>query len=93
MFSVTFSKEVQALAAGYMEDYIILKTSVCGTNEDVKQIFYHCGSNVKIFKLMEILNDEVREKKAIVFVESKNTADYVAAILCNYSIQVCFEVR
>ena len=42
---------------------------------------------------MEILNDEVREKKAIVFVESKKTADYVAAILCNYSFQVCFEVR
>ena len=90
MFSATFPEEVQALAAGYMEDYIFVTTSVCGTNMDVKQIFYQCARNEKIFKMMEILYEEYKEKKAMVYVQSKVTADYVAAILCSNSIQVCF---
>ena len=94
MFSATFPEEVQALAAGYMEDYIFVTTgTVGGTNPDVDQVFHQCQRNEKRTKLMEILNDEVREKKAIVFVESKKTADFVAAFLCNNSIQVCIKVR
>jgi ATP-dependent RNA helicase DDX3X len=90
MFSATFPKEVQALAAGYMEDYIYLTTSVCGTNMDVKQTFFQCARNEKIFKMMEIMYEDFKGKKAIVYVESQVTADYVAAILCSNSIQVCF---
>ena len=42
---------------------------------------------------MEILHEECKEKKAIVYVENKKTADYVAAILYTNRIQVCFNVK
>lgn len=88
MFSATFPEEVQALAAGYMEDYIFVTTgTVGGTNPDVKQEFHQCARNEKRTKLMEVLQN-VGEARSIVFVESKKTADFVAAFLCNNSLQV-----
>jgi len=88
MFSATFPDEVQTLAYNYMVDYIYVTTgTVGGTNPDVKQEFHQCVRNEKRTKLMEILQ-RLGEAKIIVFVDSKKTADFVAAFLCNNNIQV-----
>lgn len=88
MFSATFPDEVQALAATYMEDYIFVTTGIVGgTNPDVEQLFFQCSKRDKRTKLMEVLQD-LGDAKTIVFVDSKKTADFVAAFLCNNNLQV-----
>ncbi|XP_032788085.2 probable ATP-dependent RNA helicase vasa-like [Daphnia magna] len=87
MFSATFPDEVQALAATYMEDYIFVTTGIVGgTNPDVEQLFFQCSKRDKRTKLMEVLQD-LGDAKTIVFVDSKKTADFVAAFLCNNNLQ------
>lgn len=89
MFSATFPVEVQQVAKEYLvRDYIFVTTgNVGGTNPDVLQEFYQVARNEKRTKLMEVLRD-IGDAKVIVFVESKKTADFVAAFLCNNSLQV-----
>ncbi|XP_059350996.1 probable ATP-dependent RNA helicase vasa-like [Daphnia carinata] len=87
MFSATFPDEVQALAASYMEDYIFVTTGIVGgTNPDVEQLFFQCSKRDKRAKLIEVLQD-IGDAKTIVFVDSKKTADFVAAFLCNNNLQ------
>lgn len=94
MVSSTFSEAIQALAAVYLDDHIFVTSSiVCDTKTDIKQEFLQCGRNEKKKKLIEILNDKVKEKNAMVFVETQKTADFVAAFLCKNSIQVFFIVH
>ena len=77
-----------------MEDYIFVTTgTVGGTNPDVDQVFHQCPRNEKRAKLQEILQQDVGDKMAIVFVESKKTADFVAAFLCNNNFKVRRKVR
>ncbi|XP_059353641.1 probable ATP-dependent RNA helicase DDX4 [Daphnia carinata] len=87
MFSATFPDEVQALAATYMEDYIFVTTGIVGgTNPDVEQLFFQCSKRDKRAKLIEVLQD-LGGAKTILFVNSKKTADFVAAFSCNNNLQ------
>ncbi len=92
MFSATFPGDVQQLAGNYLHNYIFVTTgTVGGTNPDVRQEFHEVARNEKRSKLMEILAD-IGDAKVIVFVDSKKTADFVAAFLCNNNIRVCTRV-
>lgn len=87
MFSATFPGDVQQLAGNYLHNYIFVTTgTVGGTNPDVRQEFHEVARNEKRSKLMEILAD-IGDAKVIVFVDSKKTADFVAAFLCNNNIR------
>lgn len=91
MFSATFPSDVQLLALKYLNDYIFIATgTVGGTNPDVNQEFYEVARSEKRSKLMEILQ-RIGDAKTIVFVDSKKTADFVAAFLCNNEFKVNFE--
>lgn len=89
MFSATFPPEVQQMAKKYLvPDYIFVTTgNVGGTNPDVYQEFIEVSRNEKRTKLMEVLTG-IGDSKVIVFVESKKTADFIAAFLCNNNLQV-----
>lgn len=83
MFSATFPEEVQRIAAQYLENYIFVTTGqIGGTNPDVAQEFHEVTRNDKRGKLQEVLQN-IGQAKTIVFVESKKTADFIAAFLCN----------
>ena len=83
MFSATFPDSVQELAGTYMHDYIFVTTGkVGGTNPDVIQEFHEVTRGDKKNKLKEVLTD-VGDAKTIVFVESKKTADFIAAYCCH----------
>ncbi|XP_059350900.1 ATP-dependent RNA helicase DDX4-like [Daphnia carinata] len=87
ILSATFPDEVQALAATYMEDYIFVTTGIVGgTNPDVEQLFFQCSKRDKRAKLIEVLQD-LGGAKTILFVNSKKTADFVAAFSCNNNLQ------
>lgn len=88
MFSATFPEDVQKLAGGYLSNYIFVTTgTVGGTNPDVMQEFHEVPRNEKKTKLMDILKD-IGDARTIVFVDSKKTADFLAAFLCNNEFKV-----
>lgn len=88
MFSATFPEDVQRLAANYLNDYVFVTTgNVGGTNPDVVQDFHEVPRAEKRNKLVEILRD-LGDVRVIVFVESKKTADFIAAFLANTQFQV-----
>ncbi|XP_059350949.1 probable ATP-dependent RNA helicase DDX4 [Daphnia carinata] len=87
MFSDAFPDEVQELAATYMEDYIFVTTGIVdGTNPGVEQLFFQCSKRDKRAKLIEVLQD-LGCAKTILFVNSKKTADFVAAFSYNNNLQ------
>ena len=88
MFSATFPREVQGLAQNYLHDYVFVTTgTIGGTNPDVCQDFHEVARSEKRNKLVEILHN-LGNSRVIVFVESKKTADFIAAFLSNNQFQV-----
>ena len=89
MFSATFPAKVQEIAKQYLHDYIFVATGekLGGTNPDVHQEFIEVPRHDKRGKLMEILST-LGDARVIVFVESKKTADFLAAFLCSSQLRV-----
>jgi probable ATP-dependent RNA helicase DDX4 len=88
MFSATFPEEVQKLAWNYLDNYIFVNTGIIGgTNPHVCQEFFEVNRSDKRNKLSEVLG-QIGNARTIIFVESKKTADFVAAFLCNTQFQV-----
>lgn len=89
MFSATFPDDVQKIAGKYLHDYVFVTTgNIGGMNPDVCQEFHEVQRQDKRNKLVEILRD-LGNSRVIVFVESKKTADFIAAFLANTQFQVC----
>ena len=86
MFSATFPEEIQKLAGRFLKpDYAFITVGIIGgASEDVEQNFYQVPHRQKKGKLIEILERE-RENNTlegtIIFVETKKTADFLAAYL------------
>lgn len=88
MFSATFPEDVQKVAAKYLNNYVFVTTgNIGGMNPDVCQEFHEVQRQDKRNKLVEILRD-LGNSRVIVFVESKKTADFIAAFLANTQFQV-----
>lgn len=85
MFSATFPSEVQNLAARFMRNYLFLRVGIVGgACENVEQNFYEVEKSAKRRKLQELLNLDggvSLKKKTLVFVETKKTADFIAAYM------------
>lgn len=85
MFSATFSSDVQELARKFLNNYLFLTVGIVGgANSDVEQIFYEVSKKDKRNKLKELLERDGGQSlkvKTIIFVETKKTADFIAAYM------------
>lgn len=81
MFSATFPEEIQRLATKFLKnDYLFLAVGIVGgACSDVEQKFYQVQKFDKRNKLTELLHEG--GNRILVFVETKRTADFLAALL------------
>ena len=89
MSSATFPEKLQELAGKYMRNYIFVITGTGGVNPDISQEFLEVTKKTRKSILITLLKNFNRVK-IIVFVESKRTADFLAATICNceFNLQV-----
>ena len=83
MFSATFPKEIQRLAADFMHNYIFLAVGRVGSSTDliVQHIEYVAGAD-KRQVLLDLINTV--EGLTLVFVETKRGADALEDFLCGH---------
>lgn len=80
MFSATFPKEIQRLAAAFLYDYIFLAVGRVGsTTELVTQKFIRCDEQDKPAMLLDLINSV--SGLTIIFVETKKKADMLEDFL------------
>ncbi|PSN55909.1 ATP-dependent RNA helicase vasa [Blattella germanica] len=85
LFSATFPEDIQHLALKFLHNYLFLTVGVVGgACADVEQRFYSVTKFEKRRKLQELLSQE-NKQKTLVFVETKRTADFIAAFLSEQS--------
>ncbi|CEM21907.1 unnamed protein product [Vitrella brassicaformis CCMP3155] len=76
MFSATFPREIQRLAADFLEDYIMVTIGRVGsTNEFIRQRLQYAEDRDKQRTIQKILEDQTEEGLSLVFVETKRGAD------------------
>ncbi|KAK3091467.1 hypothetical protein FSP39_020000 [Pinctada imbricata] len=81
MFSATFPKEVQEIAAEYLNHYLFLTVGrVGGACTDVTQTVFEVDRQEKRQRLSDILTESGSDK-TLVFVEQKRNADFLASFL------------
>lgn len=87
MFSATFPKAIQELAAEFLKDYLYLTVGqVGGANQDVTQTIVEVDQYGKREKLLELLQDHPDER-ILVFVELKRNADFLASIISQANVK------
>lgn len=85
MFSATFPKEIQRLAAEFLNNYIFVTIGILGgACADVQQNFYEVTRKEKRKKLTELLG-EGDPQGTLIFVERKADADFLATFMSNTS--------
>jgi len=81
MFSATFPKEIQRLAASFLHDYIFLAVGRVGSTTDlVTQKFLRVDENDKQGMLLDLIVSV--KGLTIIFVETKKKADMLEDFLC-----------
>ncbi|CAH0770739.1 unnamed protein product [Bemisia tabaci] len=82
MWSATWPREVQRLAEDFLEDYVQINIGSADltANHNIKQIVEVCDDHEKEDKLMDLLKEisQERERKTIVFAETKRRVDEIA---------------
>lgn len=88
-FSATFKDEARAIAEEFMkDDYLFLTIGLVGAaNEDIKQEFLRVTRPEKKRELKKILNSLSQDDKAIVFAQTKATADILSGYLSGSGIE------
>lgn len=82
MFSATFPKEIQRLAADFLDNYIFLKVGRVGSTTDfITQNLLYVEDHDKMKHLMEAINQI--EGLTLIFVETKRSADRLEEFLYN----------
>ena len=88
LFSATFPDKIQEAASTYLkEDYLFLKVGTVGSAcKDVRQTIYEVKKFEKREKLMTLLQESQEDQsgkteKTLVFVETKQNADFLALYL------------
>jgi len=76
MFSATWPKEIRKLASDFLVDpvHMVIGSNELTTNSQIKQIIEKCEEYEKLSKCLAALQD-AGEKKVIIFVKTKRTAD------------------
>lgn len=81
MFSATFPREIQGLAAEFLQNYVFVTIGILGgACSDVHQTFYEVTRKEKRRKLTELL-DEDDPQGTLIFVERKADADFLATFM------------
>ncbi|CAM9248904.1 unnamed protein product, partial [Choristocarpus tenellus] len=84
MFSATFPREIQQLAADFMTDYIFLAVGRVGSaSKDVIQSVEYVEQHEKLPMLMRTLSNMEAKGLVLVFTETKRNADYLEYQLTN----------
>ncbi|CAF0909513.1 unnamed protein product [Rotaria sordida] len=83
MFSATFPKEVQQLAKHFLRDnYVFLAVGIPGgANEDIAQTIEEVPQPKKKDRLFQLLEQNLKSERCLIFVETKRSADYIGALL------------
>ncbi|CAF1049070.1 unnamed protein product [Rotaria sordida] len=83
MFSATFPDEVQRLAKHFLrENYVFLAVGILGgANEDIAQTIESVPQANKKDRLFQLLEDNLKSERCLIFVETKRSADYIGALL------------
>ncbi|CAF1143633.1 unnamed protein product [Rotaria sp. Silwood1] len=83
MFSATFPDEVQRLAKHFLrENYVFLAVGILGgANEDIAQTIEPVSQASKKDRLFQLLEDNLKSERCLIFVETKRSADYIGALL------------
>jgi len=85
MFSATFPKSIQNLAAEYMDQYLYLTVGRVGsTNECITQVVLYADEEQKPKRLLDLLKQV--EGLTLVFVETKRKADKIQEYLSHNGI-------
>ena len=79
MFSATWPKEIQQLAADFLVNpvHMIIGSKDLTTNSNIKQVIIKCEEYEKLSKCLETLKDQ-ENKKVIIFTKTKRTTDDLA---------------
>ncbi|XP_048483613.1 ATP-dependent RNA helicase vasa isoform X2 [Plutella xylostella] len=81
MFSATFPEDIQHLAARFLNNYLFVAVGIVGgASADVTQVFHEVTKYEKQATLKKLIEDN-EGKRVLVFVETKRTADFIAAML------------
>jgi ATP-dependent RNA helicase DDX3X len=92
MFSATFAREVQRMASDFLHDYVFITVGRVGSaSELIKQEVVYAGElKQKIRALEKAINDHLpRDGLAVVFVETKKSADTLEMELLDNGVPVC----
>ncbi|CAF2903123.1 unnamed protein product [Rotaria sp. Silwood2] len=83
MFSATFPNEVQQLAKHFLrENYVFLAVGIPGgANEDIAQTIEEVPHSRKKDRLFQLLEENLKSERCLIFVETKRSADYIGALL------------
>ncbi|OAF70499.1 hypothetical protein A3Q56_01745 [Intoshia linei] len=82
MFSATFPKKIQYMAADYLEDYIFIAVGRVGsTSQNITQTFLYLHDSQKCKAIFDHIGDASKENLVLVFVERKDGADCLELVL------------
>jgi len=78
MFSATFPKQIQCLAADFLNNYVFLAVGRVGsTSQNITQTIEYVPEDQKVQRLCELLENTSRDMLTIVFTETKKGADFL----------------
>lgn len=85
MFSATFPREIQMLAADFLADYVFLSVGRVGsTSENITQEILYVEDDQKPMTLIDLL--PTTQGLVLIFVETKRMADQLAYFLLNQNL-------
>lgn len=89
MFSATWPKEIQAMAASFQKDYIRINVGSTEllANPDVTQEFIHVSEDGKFVELRKLMAKH-RDTRVLVFCKTKKTADFLERQLRNVGFDI-----
>ena len=89
MFSATWPKEIQAMAASFQKDFIRINVGSTEllANPDVTQDFIHVSEDGKFVELRKLMAQH-RDTRVLVFCKTKKTADFLERQLRNVGFDI-----
>ncbi|KAN0014589.1 hypothetical protein ACTFIU_000907 [Dictyostelium citrinum] len=81
MFSATFPKQIQNLAADFLYNYIFLKVGVVGTTQNITQRIEYVVEDDKNSYLLDYLSGLKSDGLCLIFVETKRSCDTLTYFL------------
>ncbi|CAF2956299.1 unnamed protein product [Rotaria sp. Silwood2] len=83
MFSATVPNELQQLAKHFLRDhYIFLAVdAIDGANKDIAQTIEEVPKSKKADRLFQLLEQNLKFERCLIFVETKRSADFISSLL------------